>query len=138
MLCVDASLIIRILTSNEPESVYERLWNQWQQSNTIIVAPTLIMYEVSNGLYRYSRAGEITPDEAEQLLERALHLGIQFIGDAELHRQAFKIAQRYNLPATYDAHYLALAARLTINFWTSERRSFNAVGSSLPFINLAA
>jgi predicted nucleic acid-binding protein len=96
------------------------------------------MYEVSNGLYRYSRAGQITQDEAEQLLERALNLGIRFYGDADLHRQALDIAIRHNLPATYDAHYLALAERLGIEFWTADQRLFNAVRSSLSWVNLVS
>ncbi len=65
-----------------------------------------------------------------------MNLGLRFSGDAELHRQALKIAQRYNLPATYDAHYLALAERLGIEFWTADRRLFNAVRSSLSWVNL--
>ena len=65
-----------------------------------------------------------------------MNLGLRFFGDAELHRQALKIAQRYNLPATYDAHYLALAERLGIEFWTADRRLFNAVQSSLSWVNL--
>lgn len=136
MVCVDASFIMRLLTSQNSDSPYDQRWNQWQASNTTPVAPTLIMYEVSNGLYRYSRAGQITPEEAEQLLERALNLGIRFYGDADLHRQPLKIAQRHNLPATYDAHYLALAEREGIELWTADQRLFNAVHSSLPWVNL--
>jgi predicted nucleic acid-binding protein len=138
MICVDASFIIRLLTSQDSDSSYDQRWNQWQASNATIVAPTLIMYEVSNGLYRYSRAGQITSEEAEQLLERALNLGIRFYGDADLHRQALNIAIRHNLPATYDAHYLALAERLGIEFWTADQRLFNAVRSSLSWVNLVS
>ncbi|WP_017305480.1 hypothetical protein [Spirulina subsalsa] len=32
--------------------------------------------------------------------------------DANLHQEALKFASLYNLSATYDAHYLALAQRL--------------------------
>ncbi len=136
MISVDASLIIRLLTSQDSDSPYDRRWNQWRGSNATIVAPTLIMYEVSNGLYRYSRAGQITSEEGEQLLERALNLGIRFYGDADLHRQALNIAIRHNRTATYDAHYLALAERLGVELWTADQRLFNAVGSSLSWINL--
>lgn len=118
MICIDASFIVPLVTSNNSGSSFDQQWNQWQASNTIIVAPTLMIYEVSNALYRYSKAGQITQQEAEQLLERALNLDIRLYGDADLHRQALKIAQRYNLPATYDAHYLALAERLEIELWT--------------------
>lgn len=136
MLCVDASFIIRLITSNENNSPLDQKWSQWQTSNIIQVAPTLIMYEVSNGLYRYSRAGQLTREETEELLQRALALGIRFYGDADLHRQAYLMAIRHNLPATYDAHYLALAERLNIELWTADRRLFNSVHSSLSWVNL--
>jgi predicted nucleic acid-binding protein len=119
-VCIDANFIVRYLGSNDSESIYRQKWQQWQVENYILVAPTLFMYEICNAFHRATIARQITPEEAEQLIEQALNLGIQFYGDAELHRKAFDIAQRYNLSATYDAHYLALADRLNIEFWTSK------------------
>lgn len=57
-------------------------------------------------------------------------------GDIQLHQQALKIATTYRLPATYDAHYLALAERLNIELWTADRRLFNAVHSSLIWVKM--
>ncbi len=136
MICIDASFIVRYFTSSSTESIYQQYWSQWQTKGYDLIAPTLIIYEVCNAFHRASVAQQITQEEAEQFLERALNLGLRFSGDAELHRQALKIAQRYNLPATYDAHYLALAERLGIEFWTADRRLFNAVQSSLSWVNL--
>ena len=131
MITVDASLIIRLITSNDNNNLYHLKWQEWQSSNTVIVAPSLIMYEVSNGIYRYQKAGQIKQDEAESLLDSALNLGIRFYGDSNLHQEAFKIASLYNLSATYDAHYLALAQRLQIELWTADKRLFNGVSPSL-------
>ena len=135
-VCVDASFIVRLVTSNDPNSPYDSLWNQWQQSSCTVVAPTLIYYEISNALYRYKIAGQITQQESEQLLERALNLGLVIYGDAELHQQALEIARRQNLSTTYDAHYLALAERLGIEFWTVDLRLFNGVRSTLSWVNI--
>lgn len=134
-LCVDANFIVRYLGSKDPASIYQQKWQQWQAENYTLVAPTLFMYEIANAFHRATRAGQITLEEAEQFIEQALNLGIQFYGDAELHRQAFSIAQRYRLAATYDAHYLALADRLNIEFWTSDQRLFNAVSPYLNWVN---
>ncbi|MBF2021886.1 MAG: type II toxin-antitoxin system VapC family toxin [Hydrococcus sp. C42_A2020_068] len=57
-----------------------------------------------------------------------MKLGIRFYGDADLHRQALKIAQHYNIPATYDAHYLALAERLGIELWTVKAKPLSEHG----------
>jgi len=72
------------------------------------------------------------------LLDQVLGFDLRAYGDAELHQQALKIAQRENLPATYDAHYLALAERLGIEFLTGDRRLFNAVRSRLPWVYLVS
>lgn len=135
-VCVDASFIVRLVTINDPKSVYDRIWNQWQQSNLTVVDPALIHYEVSNALYRYKVAGQITQEEAEDLLEIGLKLGIVVYSDREIYQKALQIADRLNLSATYDAHYLALAESLGIELWTADRRLFNAVRSRLPWINL--
>lgn len=136
MVSVDASFIIRLIVSSDNNNSYNIKWQEWHSSNTVIVAPTLIMYEVSHGIYRYQKAGQMTQDEAESLLDSALNLGIRFYGDANLHQEAFKIASLYNLSATYDAHYLALAQRLQVELWTADKRLFNAVSQSLSWVIL--
>ncbi|MEA5512317.1 type II toxin-antitoxin system VapC family toxin [Crocosphaera sp. UHCC 0190] len=136
MKSVDASFIIRLITSSNNTNSYNIKWQEWQSCNTVIVAPTLIMYEVSNGIYRYQKAGQITQDEAESLLNSALNLGIQFYGDSNLHQEALKLANLYNLSATYDAHYLALAQRLQVELWTADKRLFNTVSPSLSWVKL--
>lgn len=135
-VCIDANLVVFYLTNNNPNSIYQQKWTQWQANNYTLVAPTLIMYEVTNAFHRAIAAGQISRTEGESLLENALNLGIRFYGDAELHKQALAIAQTYNLPATYDAHYLALAQRLNVELWTADRRLFNSIQSSFSWVNL--
>lgn len=136
-VCLDASFIVRYPGNLEPDSIYRQKWSQWETEGYTLVAPTLLMYEVSNAFHRASIAGQITSTEAEQFLERALNLGIRFHGSAELHRSALQLAGRYHLSATYDAHYLALAHRLGLELWTGDRRLFNAVRASLSWVKLA-
>jgi len=135
-ICIDANFVILLLSLQGTESVYENHWNQWQEDNYELVAPILFGYEVANAFHRAAKAGQITAKEAQSLLESSLSLGINFYSDDELHIQALKIAQRLNLSASYDAHYLALAERLEIEFWTADQRLFNSVQSSLPWVNL--
>jgi predicted nucleic acid-binding protein len=135
-VCLDASFIVRYLGSSDPESIYRWKWSQWETEGYTIFSPTLMMYEVSNAFHRASVAGQITGEEAEDLLERALNLGIQFRRDARLHREALQLAGRYRLSATYDAHYLALAQRLGLELWTGDRRLFNTVRASLSWVKL--
>jgi predicted nucleic acid-binding protein len=106
--------------------------------STILAVPALFYYEVNNALHRYGVSGQLTQEEGTILLEEVLGFDLRSYGDAELHRQALKIARRENLPASYDAHYLALAERLEIEFWTGDRRLFNAVRSRLSWVHLVS
>ena len=112
------------------------MWDEWQERNRQIIAPTLLGYEVTNVFHRMSIAGQISPEEAEQLLEDALSLGISLSGDKALHERALILARSLNLPAAYDAHYLALAEKFNALFYTSDKRLFNSVNNTLSWIHL--
>ena len=136
VVCIDANFVVGLLTDNTPESSFDRLWVQWQNSKYTPVAPALIYYEVSNAFYRLLLARQLLPALAGQALDEAWNLNITLYGDAELHRQALTLARSLRLPATYDAHYLALAQRLECEFWTADRRLVNSVQATLPWVNL--
>jgi|SRR6185503_8869866 predicted nucleic acid-binding protein len=124
-LCVDASVIIRHVTS---EAIMD-LWESWMEEEATIVAPTLLYYEVTNGLYRYQKAGILPPAAVEKALTAALALPIELLANTDLHARAREIAVKYNLPATYDAHYLALAQWMDIKLWTADTRLIKALKS---------
>lgn len=134
--CVDANFLVKLVTNPSQTSTYLILWDQWEQKQTQIIAPTLLCYEIINVFHRMRRAGQLLDKEAQQFLNNVLNLPIRFYGDRQLHQQAFEMAQKFNLPAAYDAHYLALAQRFQANFYTGDKRLFNVVSSALPWIHL--
>ena len=78
------------------------------------------------------RAGQLLDTEAQESLNNALNLSIRFYSDRQIHQQAFGIAQPFNLPAAYDAHYLALAQQFQAVLYTGNKRLFNTVHPTLP------
>jgi predicted nucleic acid-binding protein len=46
------------------------------------------------------------------------------------------MAERFSLPAAYDAHYLALAEWLGGQFWTADGRLARRIQASLPWVHL--
>lgn len=136
-ICVDASFIIRLVTTTPIASPYFALWEQWIAAGADIVAPSLLFYEMVNGLYRQVLANNLLPEDAEQLLQAALMFPIRFCQDNSLHQRAYFLAQELNLSATYDAHYLALSEQLSAEFWTCDRRLFNSVQAIFPWVRLA-
>ena len=97
------------------------------QSEANIVAPTLLYYEVTNGLYRYQKASALPLEVVEKALAAALALPIELVSNKELHARAKDAAAMYNLSATYDAHYLALAQWLEVDLWTADMRLVNSL-----------
>jgi predicted nucleic acid-binding protein len=69
-------------------------------------------------------------------LKAAFSLPLHLYGEAALHQRALDLAERFSLPAAYDAHYLALAEQLGAEFWTADRKLVRAVQSTLPWVRL--
>ena len=91
MVCVDASLVMRLLMSGTSETRVVALWSEWHEAGRPVVAPTLLYYEVSNALRRYVVHGELLSQEASDGLEAALG---RHLGDAATH-----------LPRADNAHH---------------------------------
>jgi predicted nucleic acid-binding protein len=135
IVCVDASFVVRLVTRPAIAAV-QVLWERWTREHLSLNAPTLLRYEVTNALYRYQRHGLLPAVVANEALRTALVLPITLHGDAALHGDAVAVARRFNLPAAYDAHYLALAERLDGEFFTADGRLGNAVQAELPWVHV--
>lgn len=134
-VCVDASIVVRHVASPDDAEVAV-LWGGWEVTRISLVAPSLLHHEVANALHQYRRTGSRSTVALKTSLRAALALPIALYDDDELHEQATDYADRFSLPATYDAHYLALADRLGIEFWTADRRLANAVRPHLNWVHL--
>ncbi len=134
--CVDASFVLRLLESTTSQSPPIRLWIEWHEDGRPIVAPSLLHYEITNALHHYVVHGDLLAEEASELLKLALKLDITLYGDADLHQRALNMAKNLSLPATYDAHYLALAERLGAEFWTADKRLVRSAQKVMPWVRL--
>jgi predicted nucleic acid-binding protein len=107
----------------------KKVWQAWVKNETNLVAPSLLFYEVTNGLYQQQRNKYLSPETIWKTLELSLDLPITLVNEKNLHLRAREIAMQYDLPATYDAHYLALAEWMDIELWTADRRLIKALKS---------
>jgi predicted nucleic acid-binding protein len=134
-VCCDANLVVYAVTGPTPARIRD-VWDRWRSENRLLVAPTLLRYELTNSLHRLRLSGTLTPDAARNALLAALAFPIEYHLDDEQHVRAMELASRFNRPATYDAHYLALAERLGIEFWTADERLYNTVRHQFPWVHL--
>ena len=124
-VCIDANIVVRLVLFAEDK--IQTLWKTWESDEVQFVAPSLLHYEVVNSLYQYQKLGLISSASVERALEAALTLPVDLVDDDHIHRRAILLAAEYKLPAAYDAHYLALAEWMDIEFWTADTRLAKAV-----------
>lgn len=133
-ICVDASLVVRLAVRARPEPDLIARWLDWMASGTTFVAPALFANEVANAVHRYRIAGVLRDDDASELLNMALSLGIELVHDPRLTRRALRLAGELGLSAAYDAHYLAVAEDRGVELWTGDSRLYRAVGERLAWV----
>lgn len=135
---VDACLALKWITSETDTPSAQRLLDNWMQHNFIILTPDLIMYEITNVLLKRVRREELTLERIANTFHLLMQVGLNFeaITDENLSLEALDFAIRYKLPASYDAHYLALAAREQCEFWTADERLYNSVKGRLSWVRL--
>lgn len=83
-------------------------------------APTLIMSEVANGLWKYARRGDASPADCRQALAKLPTL-TRLHSSADLVADAIDLAVKHDHPV-YDCQYLALAQRDKLPILSADRR----------------
>ena len=133
---VDASIAIKWVLEESDSDRAEALLTEWNDKGISIYAPNLLVYEITNALYRKAHKGEITLDRAKEALAdiSLAEIDFDFSSDFALSTRAIELANRFNLPATYDSHYLALAEYKGCELWTADTRLWNSIRGKLEWV----
>ncbi len=136
VVVVDASLALKWVLIEQGSDAAIILLNQWVSEGKKLIAPALFTYEVTNIVYRQVVTGRLTYDEATRGLAKLFSIGVtlRLSRYKEVSTQAMKFAHDFHLPATYDAHYLALAHHEHCEYWTADTRLWNAVKGTLDWV----
>jgi predicted nucleic acid-binding protein len=86
-----------------------------------LLAPTLFRSQTLSLAHEAVTRGELPAAVALERLEQLWQLKIRLLGDAVLRRLAWKIADRLEWAATYDAEYIALTQLQGDAFVTLDR-----------------
>jgi predicted nucleic acid-binding protein len=111
------------------------LANQWAQEETQLIAPCLMLTEVTNAFYKRVVRGDIGVTAAIEALHVVMEFGIEIREEPGLHSQAIKLAHQLKRPTTYDCHYLALAEIHHCALWTGDERFYNSVKKTFHRVN---
>ena len=139
---VDTSIALKWAVPEDDSAQAAALLDHWIANGYDVIAPSLYVSEVTNVLFKKARRGIITMADAASHLATLILSGpaLDFADDPAvnlvLSRRALELAQALGLPATYDAHYLALAEREGCEYWTADERLWNAAHPSLGWVRL--
>ena len=108
------------------------LANQWAEEEAQLIAPCLILTEVTNAFYKRLLRGELSLSKAVAALEIVFGFDIEIREEPGLHSRAIELAYQLKRPNTYDCHYLALAEIYRCDLWTGDERFFHSVAKIFP------
>ena len=134
MIVVDASVAAKWLFPEEHSDKALGLVTAALTARERIVAPPLLSIEVANILRQRMRRTGFTLAQALDLVGRFQEIPVTTHSPTGLAQRALTVADQYQLPAVYDAYYVALAETLGSDLWTDDQRLLRAVGDKLPFV----
>jgi len=134
-ICVDANTCAAAVLPGPHTSAAKSLLKRWGEAGVSLIAPDLWAYEVTSVVRKYIRAGRLSVQRGQAAMDAFFALGVLLMRPPEVHRRALELANRYDLGAAYDAHYLALADAEQVPFWTADERLYKRVVQDLPWVH---
>jgi predicted nucleic acid-binding protein len=135
MICIDASVAAKWFFAEEHSAQASGLLRTALEAAEPIIAPPLLPSEVANILRQRMRQGQLDRAAALAVLARFLAIPITLRVPESLYDRALVLADEYNLPAVYDAHYVALAELLGATLWTADQRLLRILAGRLSFVH---
>ncbi|MCX6022190.1 MAG: type II toxin-antitoxin system VapC family toxin [Chloroflexi bacterium] len=112
VVCLDASFLLPPLLPEARTPAARGLWRQWATDSTVRVISPLFLAEVTSVLGLSVFTGKISPEQGETAFADFTAANVVGFSPPDLQPRAWAFAKQFNLPRTYDAQYLAVAAAL--------------------------
>lgn len=132
---LDSGILLASVFPEELTPQAQYLLKQWQTDSDVLHAPYLLRYELAAVSRKAVYQGRVTAAEGLRARDRLLSYPVTLHFDDDLLKRAYELATDYNLPTAYDAQYLALAERLSCDFWTVDERMFNTLQGRFAHIH---
>ncbi len=132
-LVVDASVAIKWL--NPSEALADRahaIRNDYEQGQIALLVPAFWDYEVANGINKAVARGDLSEQEGREAITLLLAVHAQRI-PLPSPQESYDLTRKYQR-SVYDSWYLSLAEETDCEFWTADRRLYNAVKDNLDFV----
>ena len=134
MNCVDASVAAKWLFEEEWSLNAGALAAAAYADGELLVGPPHLRAEISNVVLQRTRREGLGLQAAGEAFRTFLAVSLLLDEPDGLYETALEFAYRYEIPANYDAIYVALAWTLGADLWTDDRRLLGRLGGRLPFV----
>ena len=108
--------------------------HDWSEAGVHLLAPCLLLAEVTNAVYKRVVRGELDMPIAQAALELILGFDVGIREEPGLPARAMTLANQLGRPSTYDCHYAALAERHHCEFWTGDQRFYHAAKDAISWV----
>ena len=131
---LDASVILKwYLADEEHGQKALDLLDDYVGKGLDLLAPSLLEYELTNGLVIAQRRARIREEKVLSAIEGFMDLEIPMRDLVDFYPQVLHYCRTYGR-SVYDASYLALAETEEITLITADEGLYNAVKKGIPWV----
>jgi len=131
---LDASVVLKwYLVDEEYGQKALDLLFQYVSNQLEILAPSLLEYEVMNGLFVAQKRGRIKDEKLLTAIEGLIDLEIKLKNPSHFHSKIMHYCKVYHC-SVYDASYLAIADVEEVTMITSDEGLYNAIKKDLKWV----
>jgi len=134
---VDASIIAKWILPGEPyQENTAKLKEDFTAGQVELCAPTLIIYEVANALWRAVKLGRISENDAKEALEALEDMKIELYESSWTEAcQGLSIACKLDL-TVYDVAYLFIAEKTRASLITADEKLYEKAKANFKIIHI--
>jgi len=133
-IVIDASVVLKWYLADEEYSQKAiGLLKKYVSNELDISAPSLLEYEVINGLIIAKKRGRIHKEKILSAIDGFISLGIKLKNLSHFYLKALHYCKIYNR-SVYDASYLAMANEENIPLVTADEKLYNVVRKDLKWV----
>ncbi len=133
-MVIDASVALKwYLDEEDHSSKAIRLLQNYISNEFDIIAPSLLEYEVVNGLIIAQKRGRIKEERILMAIEGFMNLGIKFIDLSTIYSKVIHYCRNYNFSA-YDSSYMAVAEEKSADLITADKGLYSGVKKNLKWV----
>lgn len=132
---LDSGILLATVQAEPYTEHAKALIARLEQEQVQSVAPALLHYEIVSVVLKWVYRELAVQADASRVLDTLLRYPITLYFDEALLRRGYELAAEHNRPNAYDSQYMALAERLSCDYWTADGRLFNAVNGRFPRIH---